>query len=242
MPAWADRTVPLPQPTNPFLRRPRPSRRRLFGLQRRAMPQIQQACRNSSSTCRNSSSTCPCSSVRSALRPPGAERIRADPLQPAAIASRNDHARMTLLDPSCQSVASVRASGTPRLPYSFDGYISCKIAHRFDSRRQVPAPRWRGSARRFDGTVSASRSTSCSRRCSRPDGRCHGHQTPRNVGLFVSALGTAAIVMGTFKHVGTIGGPAPVPADPVRNIVAGGMVLRMSVGGAFLVVSIRGSF
>ncbi len=43
--------------------------------------------------------------------------------------------------------------------------------------------------------------------------------TPRNVGLFLTALGTLAMVMGTIEYWQTHQGPAPVPADRLRAAV-----------------------
>jgi putative membrane protein len=62
-------------------------------------------------------------------------------------------------------------------------------------------------------------------------------QTPRNVGLFLSALGTAAIVMGILEYLTTIRTLRQFQAIRLgRPSLA--MALLMSVGGVFLFVSI----
>jgi putative membrane protein len=62
-------------------------------------------------------------------------------------------------------------------------------------------------------------------------------QTPRNVGLFLSALGTAAIVMGTLEYLGTVRTLRRFQAMRLGrpSLV---MALLMSIGGAFLFFSI----
>lgn len=58
-------------------------------------------------------------------------------------------------------------------------------------------------------------------------------QTPRNVGLFLSALGTAAMVMGIVEYLATIETLRPFQViRPGRPSLV--MALLMSVGGVFV--------